>query len=415
MTRKWTAAGRLSFLIACSALPASLGCGGDDDGADSDPDAAATTADAAAPGADAAQADAAPSSCPTAIATLGASRPFGQWMAVDRNHVYWIDAEGASIEEDTGASVRRVARGGGEVEVLSEPSAEVRPSDQIIVDETHIYLFSEGSLAARYSPVRRMPLGGGALENVTGPADGSERPVFSLVMDQTHVYWTEGPEILRYSKESGVGEDFQGMSQFLSSPVALDETSIYWEESGLDGQIWRRSKEGPNDISLAANLPAGFGNDRMSGLVVAAGGFYYAALDVEARPSLVHVTATGESSEVIASDGTSDSGDTVLAPGGRMVLLGGDLYWSRGSALWRMALAGGDVQNLALVGPVDGFNFPFGLGESSFFFPQDGQLFEEPLAGCDQDARSDPSRDGSDIEDELRVHVSGEISLPDAP
>lgn len=104
----------------------------------------------------------------------------------DDAYVYWS-------EED--ARIRRVSRTGGTIQTLSAGAAG-RTVNGLVVDDTHVYW---GEIAAGTYLIRRVPKGGGTINNVALPANAP----FVAGLDELHVYYTVG-DIYRVRKDSTV-------------------------------------------------------------------------------------------------------------------------------------------------------------------------------------------------------------------
>ncbi len=136
-------------------------------------------------------------------------------MAIDQLNVYW-----ASV----GGPVMKVPKDGGSAVLLAASSDGIN----LAVDESDVYFTVFNADAPDQSTVMRAPNTGGAS---TVLATG---PVFSLAMDATNLYWSEGDEtksvIKRMSKQGGAPVTVVCRPSG-TGYITVDAGFLYWEDA----------------------------------------------------------------------------------------------------------------------------------------------------------------------------------------
>ena len=164
----------------------------------------------------------------------------GLWgLAVDAANVYFT----------MGKAVVKLPLAGGSPTTLATTET---PLCRMVVDATHVYWsnyrttdFSSG--AAIDGSVMKVPLGGGTATVIAGGQD----PTGGLAVDAQSVYWTTRTAVMR------AGLDGSGATTLASgtpSSVAVDASSIYWTV-GADrysgGAVMKMPREGGASVKIA--------------------------------------------------------------------------------------------------------------------------------------------------------------------
>ena len=263
-------------------------------------------------------------------------------IALDATDVYYVD--------DLDFSLYRLPRGGGVRTLLATFPGEIILD--IAVDASNVYVGAipeDFDNVAAPGTVYRVSKQGGSK---SGIASGVVFP-FSLVTDDTHVYWVspgtikfaEG-EILPDGKIERVRKDGSArevLAAGLSAPLtlAVDATNVYFSESG----------------QAVGNTSAGIRRvPKSGGAVVAINNTHVASEMVLAGNEIVFGggTLSGSSSGVYAIAKTGGAVRTIaevleVASGPRVI--DGSVYYltyeAVGDVFWRVPLAGGTPQMVA--------------------------------------------------------------------
>lgn len=243
-------------------------------------------------------------------------------LASDATHLYWFDYDGTL--GTTGGSIRRVAQAGGAVTTLVTGLGGV---NDIAVDGNHLY-WTGFAVGSGVGSVNRVPLAGGAVEVV---AAAQFFPV-GLALDGTNVYWGEnsGPGSI-FSRTKAAGSPTPVVTGTAMDPllgsnfsIAVDATTLYWTEGSR-----------VRAIVLAGGVPQvlASGLSNIVCLSQDADTLFFMALQV---PRILYrLPKAGGVAVVVEADG-----------GTNMVSDGTTLYWTRndaqfGSQIVSRAKAGG--------------------------------------------------------------------------
>lgn len=144
--------------------------------------------------------------------TLASGQPSPIAVAIDTTHVYWLDDKALS----------RVSKAGGAPEVLA--TLEGQPlGGGIALDDARVYY-------ATYGAVLAVDKSGGAPTTlVTGACAAT-----SVAVDDTHVYFSNSGcngDLVRIPKAGGPEEIV--MASAYSTDVAVDATSVYWVQKDV--------------------------------------------------------------------------------------------------------------------------------------------------------------------------------------
>ncbi len=202
----------------------------------------------------------------------------------------------------------------------------------IAVDATHVYFTN----AAATGTVRRVPIGGGAVETI---ASGQLRPR-DLAVNATHVYWTnrDGGELKRWRKTDGLVE-VMASGQAGPNAIAIDGSDVFWTnlDDGTVKRVSQTSGSGGSTVlfSDAFDRTTGLGPDWS-----VRGGYSTDGNAVSTLETVDRATATGVAAcadcraEALVLPGsaleagvfvrgehaTSDRYDAILIPGGQVQL-----------------------------------------------------------------------------------------------
>lgn len=254
-------------------------------------------------------------------AVVLAEPTYGRGIALDADHVYYADYLDGEI--------RRVAKAGGQSELLATAFAPMR----VAVDATHVYWSDYGDFS-HAGNVARAPKGGGQKQILATPVDGA----VGVAVDATSVYftdWNSQGAVSRVPLGGGV------MSQIASAEpwprsVFVDGGTVYWTGQGSTGQANGvvRSKassggpESPLSIAVGQFLP--------EGIAAFQGQVYWTTYYGN---TVMRAPVNGGPATMIASGMTSPSTITVDASG---------VYWVEegysslaNGGLWKADHAGG--------------------------------------------------------------------------
>ncbi|MDI1475003.1 EB domain-containing protein [Polyangium sp. y55x31] len=111
----------------------------------------------------------------------------------------------------------------------------------LLADGDHVYFAHYGATGA----VLRLPKAGGAIETIVPSASWTE----SLVADASSLYFMDGDQIMRASKD-GSGSSLVADNQEGSMSIAADASFVYWIDPA-DQAVRRVSKSGGTPDTLA--------------------------------------------------------------------------------------------------------------------------------------------------------------------
>ncbi len=139
-------------------------------------------------------------------------------IAVDETHVYWTERNDHLIRRKTFAAMGDGMP--GEV-VANDATGAV----DLALDATHVYWADEVEF------VWRVPKSGGVAREELGRSGEGSLPK-TLVVDDTHVYWTLGAlgQVHRALKDGSQGGQVDVMASGQGGPLALaqDCVALYW-------------------------------------------------------------------------------------------------------------------------------------------------------------------------------------------
>lgn len=192
------------------------------------------------------------------VETIASDQDGPDGIALDETHVYWTNA---------GGQVMRRTKARGEVETIASEQAI---PDSVAVDETHVYWANIGAT----DEIRRRAKAGGETEQI---ASGGSSDYFQggLAVDATHVFWTNDTGALGASgaveRRAKGGGDVTTFAAVEDEPntIVLDDTHVYWTHLDGGGEVRRKSKSG-GDVETLASL-----QDEPVGLAVDAGDVYW--------------------------------------------------------------------------------------------------------------------------------------------
>jgi len=164
---------------------------------------------------------------PTVVLAAGLSGPNA--IAVDSTSVYWTDASAGTVSS--------IPIGGGTIKTL----VSGQNPDAVAVDAVNVYWvngYATGNSGT--FTVCSMPIGGGT---VTTLATGQQGASLALALDGTTLYWTNYafPGDVMKMPASGGAVTIIATGQNLPAQVVVDDTSVYWTNSG-SGQVMRTPK-----------------------------------------------------------------------------------------------------------------------------------------------------------------------------
>jgi hypothetical protein len=169
-----------------------------------------------------------------------------------RQHLGDLGDAGAGDAGASDAGAGDAGDGGG------GPGGPVVLSDEggwwlLAVDETHVYTAKDG----QETVVKRVPIGGGAVSTVASvPGAGMLQ---ALALDATSAYLATGSgaaqgAVLKVSKEDGAVSTL-ALGRSFPQDIVVDETHVYWTEFRAD--IVRRVPVGGGDpVDFAAGQPS---------------------------------------------------------------------------------------------------------------------------------------------------------------
>jgi hypothetical protein len=249
-------------------------------------------------------------------ASLVEDRNNASRLSVDGEFVYYV----GFVDEAPFLVVRRVPKGGGPAQtVCSDGSA----GNDVAVDDTHVW-WSSGDeiLRARKS--------GGAAERV---ARGRRSPR-GVVVDSEDAYWLEGGggagahvDIVRLSKAGGAPVVF--VSDSHAARLALDRGDLYWTLNSGESQIARAAKSdgrvtrlgcpgvAPDGLALAATFVV----VRSARALVP--NPFFPELDAARLPNIYALPKSGADPVVIARDEPAEYVALVAADAKGVVWVGG--------------------------------------------------------------------------------------------
>jgi DNA-binding beta-propeller fold protein YncE len=265
-------------------------------------------------------------------------------LAVDGDHVYWVNTSSGEI--------MRVPRQGGRPEAIAQGQ---HTPWVLALDESHVYwgTFSAGALGG----VLRAPKAGGPVQYLTvasgiqGLVVDIERVYFTdeahlglvsarkdgsspqqlhhyhdqlfvagaLVSDGSLLYFPDGDRILRLVKSPGNAPVVLGDAESVPAGLALDGANVYWANQGT-GELRKSPRQGGAPSTLATDQPgAAF-------VAVDASRVYWTNPD---SGRVLAVDKTGGPIEILASGQSSPQGLAVDDEA---------IYWASGfdGAIWRL-------------------------------------------------------------------------------
>lgn len=164
-------------------------------------------------------------------------------IAVDTTHVYWPTTSSSG-------SIMKVPLAGGETPSFMATGQGI--SGRIAVNSTHIYWVSY-VLATGLGALRRVPLGGGAIETIAS----NQYYTQGIAVDATHVYWSgkngsnaASTGIMKVPLAGGTITTLT-TGQGSASRLALDATHVYWLIDQNWGYVRKVPKAGGAVITLA--------------------------------------------------------------------------------------------------------------------------------------------------------------------
>ena len=195
-------------------------------------------------------------------------------VVVGATHLYWSDS----------VSVLRTTRAAPETKPLLAGAAH-----EMAVSSTHLYAFIKESPSS-HDELVVLPLQGGAMrsESITEgtrglladetgayhadtawtkllrrPAGGGPEEIVAalsgrvtMAIDDTHVYTLAAGKVIAISKASGEAKTLASVEgEGDTSPIAVDETNVYFATHGKCGSIWVISKTGGEPRLLVAGEP----------------------------------------------------------------------------------------------------------------------------------------------------------------
>jgi hypothetical protein len=236
---------------------------------------------------------------PVEVVATGAFN--GQAVAVSATDVYWLDS-GHFLGQGTLTSVPKA---GGAPVVLASKLGAVWP---LAVDASYVYWSSAG--AGPVDGMKRMPLGGGPVENI-----GAAHGYVNIALDDTYVYWGD---LLVAGRTPKAGGGDQKLATLPPDPAAdtgvwctaVDETNVY--VSVYIGPVYSIPKNGGTPTEIA---PSGM----------------HRCLAVD--KDYVYVAADENISRIRKDGSTTD----VIGPGGAAEVLVDDdnVFWGDATGIWR--------------------------------------------------------------------------------
>jgi hypothetical protein len=243
------------------------------------------------------------------VEIIASAQDYPKAIAVDATNVYWLGAASPG-----GVMMRPLA--GGAV----TPLAGGHYGDYMVIDPTHIYWTSQGS-------VKRILKTGAGYEAI----DSTGGEPKAIAVDDTYVYWFRQNQyqIVRMPKAGG------GVTPVFGDPVtdqqrevkelAMDTTTLYWSQHGPSTRIGRRDK--------ALATAATFTSLANPWSMVVVGTDMFVATNPGGVMTLP--AAGGTPTQLVAGDGQSIATD------------GAFLYWGSNGMILKVAVSGGQVTTLA--------------------------------------------------------------------
>jgi hypothetical protein len=149
-----------------------------------------------------------------------------EWLVVDDSYVYWTDF--SFVDDDV---IRRIPKTGGAVQTIVSGGSLADPYG-IAVDDAYVYWTELDSGKAR----RVAKTGGTILDLVPVQFDYQ---AFSIAVDDEYVYWTDvaeaGGRLRRVPKGGGSVENLTQDASRMAG-LNLSPTHLYWGDSG---GLWR--------------------------------------------------------------------------------------------------------------------------------------------------------------------------------
>jgi hypothetical protein len=232
------------------------------------------------------------------VAAVGGIYATGGPLAVDDASVYWT-VSGQTGEEDV---VMRPPLHGGASALIAHAS----PMFSLVSDGAHLYWSDFGG-----GKILSVPVDGGSVKTITSGVQG-----YCVVVDDTSVYWTDEDSMVGSAPKGGGMPTWIGVgSTAIPTGIAVDATSVYWSGGG----VYRASKEGGGQVTT---LYAGNGTDipGCEALVLSGATLFF-----------THSTNIDETDREVVSipvDGSS-APNVVVSTGSPYLLAAGstDLFW----------------------------------------------------------------------------------------
>jgi hypothetical protein len=141
---------------------------------------------------------------------------------------------------DTGGAGGAVGRGGAGP-ASAELLATMRdPPWGVAVDATTVYVAAQSA-----GPLFAIPLAGGL------PTQLASTSVFTVAIDETRVYWSDGTSIYACAKQDCAASTVALAPSDLSHGIAVDATNVYWTTPS-EGKVMKVAKKGGTAIALAS-------------------------------------------------------------------------------------------------------------------------------------------------------------------
>jgi hypothetical protein len=178
------------------------------------------------------------------VTILAHARDWPTDLAVDGSHVYWTEGTAWYGHYDGWGRIMRLPQVGGEPSVVADSGPGVLPP--FAADDTHVYF-------ANKSTLKKVPLGGGAVEQLWAGGPISTSSIQAIATDGSDLYWTDGgsSSVYRMPVTGGavslVGVGGNGRP----GPMSLDGTNVYWVDQGYPSTIVRAPKTGGSVVTLA--------------------------------------------------------------------------------------------------------------------------------------------------------------------
>jgi hypothetical protein len=157
------------------------------------------------------------SNIPTYLVAPDANIGTPRLLAIDDSYIYW--------GEDYSKQVNRIPKGGGPTLTLWESDATT--PNGLDTDGVFVYFAADDGI------VRKVPINGGAAENLSGGV--SPAPATRVKIDSTNVYWSNNASqgTINAVSKGGAGPHTLSSGQPWPSGITADANNIYWVNNGL--------------------------------------------------------------------------------------------------------------------------------------------------------------------------------------